>query len=474
MSADTKKRRPVPNIAQVRKSGRGISRRTLLRGAIGGSAVGLALPWLEAMFPGRFAQAKAAALEPIFGVFFWANGLPWHAKHGEAQGQGGHPDLWTPADEGPGFTPTQLMTPLGSHPFSVATGLEPKTEVPGDPPGQGDGHMRGFMVTLTGDRIKPEGFDHPSHTLTALRPTLDQYVATHEDFYGAFPTRFRSLEIGVSSARFHDYGHWNNISYNGPDSQNPAIMSPTQLYNLLFDVPDDLIAVGRRARLLDVVMDDAADLRTKLGANDRDRLDAHLDHLSEIQRRLELTSGTCDTAPEPPGDSSDLLIKTDIMAELLAVALQCGLTRVFSFMLTSPATTHVFTNLGVNNDMHATCHAGEWEQVRAITDYQMQAFGRLLDRFAATVDPMGDTLLDRACIFGTSEYGEGWQHSVKELPVVLAGRCNGNLNPGVHVREQGGNISKVHVTMLRALGLETPSFGWNGGETSEELPGLRA
>lgn len=457
-----------------RKSGRRLTRRTLLRGAVGGSAVALALPWLEGMFPTRGAHAKATALDPIFGLFFWANGLPWNAKHGEQQGQGGHPDLWTPAEEGPGFTPSTLMTPLGAHPFSVATGLEPKTEIPGDPPGQGDGHMRGFMVAMTGDRIRPEGFDHPSHTLTALRPTLDQYIAEHPDFYGDFPTRFRSLVVGVSESRFHDYGHWNNISYNGPDSLNPAIMSPEQLYNLLFDVPEDLIAVGRRARLLDVVMDDAKDLRNELGAMDRQRLDDHLDHLAEIQRRLELTSGTCDTAPDMPTDSGDLLIKTDIMAELMAIALQCGLTRVFSFMLTSPATTHVFANLGVNNNMHATCHAGEWEQVRAITDYQMQAFGRLLDRFAATEDPMGDTLLDRACIFGTSEYGEGWQHSTKELPVVLAGRCNGALNPGVHVREAGGNVCKTHVTILRALGIETPSFGWNGGETTEELNGVRA
>ncbi len=448
-----------------------LSRRRLLRGAALGGSVALGLPLLEAMLPRRSARAEAAASEPIFGVFFWANGLPWHAAHGEAQGQGGHADLWTPAQTGAGFTPSPLMVPLGAHPYSVVTGLEPRTEIPDQPPGQGDGHMRGFMVTMTGDRIKPEGFDHPSHTLTALRPTLDQYVAGHEGFYDVLP-RFRSLVLGVSGARFHDYGHWNAISYNGPDSLNPPLMNPAQLHSLLFDVPDDLVAVGRRARLLDAVMDDAKSLRTELGSVDRQRLDAHLEHMSEIQRRLDLSSGTCDIAPPAPGDTGDLLLKTEIMAELLAVALQCGLTRVFSFMLTSPATTHVFNNLGVVNDMHSVCHAGEWEQVRSVTDYQLQAFGRFLDKLAAQVDPMGDTLLDRACIFGTSEYGEGWQHSVKELPVVLAGRCGGALLPGVHAREPGGNISKAHVTMLRAIGLSTPSFGWSGGETSEQFDAL--
>ena len=66
--------------------------------------------------------------------------------------------------------------------------------------------------------------------------------------------------------------------------------------------------------------------------------------------------------------------RTQIMAELLAVALRCNLTRVFTFMLTSPATTHVFSDLGVPDGMHKTCHDGHWERVRAITESQM---GRL-------------------------------------------------------------------------------------------------
>jgi len=451
-----------------------IPRRTLLRGALGGAAVGLALPPLEAMFSTRQARGEAPVSAPIFGVFFWANGTSWHGGHGATQGQGGHPDLWTPAEVGPGYSPSQLLAPLAAHQVSVATGLEPKTEVPALPPGQSDGHMRGFMVAMTGDRIRPEGFDHPSHTLTALRPTLDQYVAKHPQFYGNYPTRFRSLVLGASPIRFHDYGHWNAISYNGPDSLNLPIMSPTQLYSMLFDVPADLVQVGRRARLLDAVLGDAQGLRTRLGAGDRQRLDAHLEHLNEVQRRLELTSGTCEEAPAPAADTSDLLAKTEIMGQLLAVALHCDLTRVFSFMLTSPATNHVFGNLGVGNAMHQVCHDGQWEQVRAITLYQMQCFAKLLDQLASFQDPMGNTLVDRSCIYGVSEYGEGWHHSTAEMPVVIAGGCNGNLVRGVHVREPGGNISKAQVTMLRALEIDTPSFGWNGGETSDHLTGILA
>lgn len=451
-----------------------ISRRTILRGAALGASVGLALPPLEAMYDDSGALADGSDLGPIFGIFYWANGLPWHGGHGAEQGQGSHPDDWTPTSTGPGYASTPLLAPIYGHDVSVVTGLEPHTDIPSSPPGQGDGHMRGFMVALTSDRIRPEGFDHPSHTLTCLRPTLDQYVANHADFYGNDLPRFKSLIMGASEARFHDYGHWNAISFNGPDEPNLPILDPAALYDHLFAVPDDANALSRRARLLDAVKEDAASLRKRLGAKDKQRLDAHLTHLGEVQRRLELGVAACETVPGAPLPTNDLHDKTSTMAELLALALGCGLTRVFSFMLTSPASTHVFSNLSVADGMHKACHDGDWQDVYNITLYHMQAFGRFLDELAAVEDPTGASLMDRACILGLSEYGEGWKHGVKEMPLVVAGGACGAIQRGVHVREAGGNYSKGHVTALRAIGIDTPSYGFNGGETTEALSGLLA
>ena len=182
-----------------------LARRTFLRGALtGGAVASLGLPLLDAMLPTRPARADAPTALPIFGIFYWANGMPWHAAHGETQGAGGYPDLWTPAATGPAYPTSPLLTPLAAHQVSVITGLEPKTIVPEAPPGQSDGHMRGWHVAMTGAQMRAEGFDHPSHTMTVQQPTLDQYVATHEQFYGKAPPRFRSLVLGVSEARFHD------------------------------------------------------------------------------------------------------------------------------------------------------------------------------------------------------------------------------------------------------------------------------
>jgi hypothetical protein len=80
-------------------------------------------------------------------------------------------------------------------------------------------------------------------------------------------------------------------------------------------------------------------------------------------------------------------------------------------------------------------------------------------------------------VLGVTEYGEGWKHSTNELPALLAGGANGRLARGVHVREEGGNFARVHLTALRALGIESggapiAGWGWNGGETDRPFTEL--
>ncbi len=210
-----------------------LERRTFLKGALAsGALASLGLPMMEAMLTSKGALASGEDTR-FFGLFYWANGMPWHAGHGVQQAAAGHPDHWTPGQTGAGYAPSQLLAPLAGRGVSVATGYEPHTDVPVQPPGQGDGHMRGFMVALTGDRPRAEGFNHSAHALSSRRGTIDQFVATHPDFYpDGMPPAYRSLEVGVSPARFHTYGHWNAVSYNGPGSLNLPIMDPGLLYDL--------------------------------------------------------------------------------------------------------------------------------------------------------------------------------------------------------------------------------------------------
>ena len=77
---------------------RGMDRRTVLRGALGGLGLSVGLPILEAMLnDNATAFAQGQPLPKRFGVFFWANGTPWNGKHDPANAEA---DLWTPPSEG--------------------------------------------------------------------------------------------------------------------------------------------------------------------------------------------------------------------------------------------------------------------------------------------------------------------------------------------------------------------------------------
>jgi hypothetical protein len=467
-----------------------LSRRRVLRGMLRGSAVALGLPLLESMLNQHGTALAAGERLPVrYGLFFWGNGLPWTARHrGAVDMNFDHPldetlvDTYTPVTQGKGFAVTETLKPLERHlaQLNVVTGLEPKTAIPASPVGQADGHMRGICVALTADQIRSEGFDHDPHIFAVNRATLDQYIAKHPQFYADSAPQFRSLELGMSSAVLHDFGTWNAVSHNGPNSINPPIRDPQKLFNQLFSVKPDLIEIAHRTSVLDVVAEDTKQLSARLGKRDRERLDEHLSHINEIERRLNVTRAAC-TSPAAPtatmlGETT-VLERLAVMSDILTAALRCDLTRVFSIAFTTGASIMQMNGKGEINgpgahQLHDAVHGGERDVITAFTKLNFTAYATLLDKLTADKDVNGQTLLDGSVILGTSEYGEGFTHSNKEHPFVLAGKAGGKLDAGWHVREVGGNMARVHLTVLRALGLDAPSYGFNGGETSDALPFL--
>jgi len=468
-----------------------ISRRSVLKGVLGGSAFCLGLPLFEQMLNGNgTALAAGTVLPKRYGLFFWGNGLPWTWRHrGQNDGNFKHdlPDslieTYTPDLTGTGWAMTETLKPLERHKanINVVTGLEPHTMIPTAPPGLGDAHMRGTCIALSADMIKPEGFDHDPHIYALNRATLDQYIAKHPQFYTDGAPLFKSLELGMSTATLHNFGAWLAISHNGPNSLNLAIRDPRKFFDQVFAVKPDLPEIARRTGLLDAVSEDARQLEKRLGARDRSRLDEHLTHISEIQRRLTVTRAACTTPATPTGtfDAETTVVqKLDVMSDILVAALRCDLTRVFTIAFTTSASLLQMNGAGEINgtgahQLHDACHAGERDIITAFTKMNLSAYATLLDKMTADKDVNGQTLLDNSVILGTSEYGEGYTHSNKETPIIMAGKAGGALETGWHVSDEAGNLARAHLTVLRALGIDAPSYGFNGGETSSALPFLK-
>jgi hypothetical protein len=480
-----------------------ISRRAMLRGAMGTSIVGLGLPLLESMLNRHgTALAAGAGLPKRYGLFFWGEGVPPNYRHNittandanqNVDRKSDDDDYWTPTTTGKDWQVSDLLTPLANHKanINVVTGLDVKTEVPTDPPGQNDGHLRGGIVALTGDRPRSQGYAQASHVAAVQRPTLDQFIAKNPQFYTDHTPSFRSLELGMGEAFLCPFGTWIACSHSGPDLLNKSIRDPKQLFDFVFAVPPDTGEVGRRASVLDAVSSDTKRLMGKLGARDRARLDEHLTHINALEQRLKTGLGGCTvpTAPKafparPPIEQQDVtgeiynMDKLDVMGDILVAALRCDLTRVFTIMFTPPGSLIMINAAGEINgtgsvQMHDAAHANNHPCLMALTRYNMIAFAKLLDKLAGDVDVNGQTLLDSSCIFGTSEFGEGFRHSTLEMPVILAGKAGGALDTGWHIRQERGNFCCTHYTILRAMGIDVPSYGFSGAETSQALPFLK-
>jgi hypothetical protein len=462
--------------------------------------VALGLPLLEQMLNNHgTALAAGPALPKRYGLFFWGGGLPPNYRHnattaGDANQnldvKSDNPDLWTPTTTGKGWAMTELLAPLAAHQanINVVTGTDVITEIPTDPPGQNDGHNRGTIVALSADRPRSQGYDQGSRIAAVQRPTLDQFIATHPEFYTDAVPSFRSLELGVGEAFLAPYGAWIACSHSGPDLLNKPIRDPKQLFDFVFAVPPDTSDVGRRTTVLDAVAEDTRLLMNKLGTRDRQRLDEHLTHINDIEQRVKNGLGACVLPPEPPtfparpfgADTGGADIqgeiynmdKLDAIADILVAALRCDLTRVFTMLFTPPGSLISMNAAGEVNgagaiQTHDAAHANNHDILMALTKYHMTAFAKMLDKFAAEVDVNGQTLLDSSCIFGTSEFGEGFHHGTLEMPVILAGKAGGALDTGNHIREERGNFCRTHYTVLRAMGINVDSYGFSGAETSD-------
>jgi hypothetical protein len=439
-----------------------LSRRTLLRGA----GCALALPWLEAMSP-RSARAQASAAPVRLFFFYVPNGI--------------HMQGWTPSQEGSSFSLSPILAPLHNHKddLLVLSGLRNNAAFAnGD--GGGD-HARGTACFLTATRaVKTEGSN------IRVGQSIDQAAAEHY----AEATRFRSLELGCEgggSSGGCDSGYScayvRNVSWRTPTQPAPKEVNPRSVFDRLFaDVGADLTAqeMARKKRykksILDFVLDDAASLEGKLSARDRHKLDEYQTAVREVEVRVDSihVAPQCQVGERPDGIPQQTTAYVDAMLDLAALAFECDLTRVVSFMLGNGSSGRSYGFLGVPGSHHELSHHqndnGKKAQLQTINTWEVARLAHLLDRLQGAEEG-GASLLDNSLVFFSSEVEDGNTHNHANLPVLLAGGGGGAVSPGRHLRYANSTpIANLFVSLLRAVGKPgVTSFGDDG---TGPLPGL--
>lgn len=437
-----------------------LRRRTVLRGLLGSATVSVGLPILDCWLNDRgTAFAGGGGLPKRFGLWFWGNGIL--------------PARWVPPDEGRGWTPSEQLAPLRPvrDDITVVTGLDVKT-------GNSIPHWSGPAGMLTGaPLIVRSGEDY-----TFEAPTLDQVIANEV----GGETRFRSLELGVKPAE--------GMSHNGPDSRNPPESEPGRLFDRIFGggfrapgadpTPDPRLRLRRS--VLDAVIEDIRRLSPEVGAQDKLRLDQHFDGIRALERRLARLEeappnlDACAVPDRPTNDYADVDGRPPMpeialaMNEVLAMALACDQTRVFTFGYTHPLNNVLFPGMPAGHHRLTHDEPGDQPLVNQIVISIMEQLRIFVERLKAV--PEGDgTLLDHSVVFATSDTSFGRTHTLTEYPAILAGSACGVLKTGLHYRTTpGDNASKLGLTLLRAMDIGAPSFGVGEGRAETTLGGIEA
>jgi hypothetical protein len=433
-----------------------ISRRHLLRAA--GVCVGL--PWLESLLPPAWGASSLKAPPRRLAYLYIPNGV--NVRQWQVSGVGKDYEL----------SPT--LSPLAElrNEITVISGLNHENATPG-PDGNGD-HSRATAVYLTGVRPKKTGGSDIKNGVS-----VDQLIAQQ---IGRF-TRLPSLELSADGPRTtgrcdsgYSCAYQFNLSWASPTRPVPGEQNPRAAFERLFGGAESgegsaQARQKRRQSVLDFVRDDAQSLARGLNATDRDKLDQYFTALREVERQIERT----EQAPAPPTDfprpasipeTYQQHIRT--MFELMALAFQTDATRMVTFTLANDGSNRAFPEIGIPEAHHQLSHhrgnPTNLEKIARIDRYYIEQLAWLLNRLRSIREGEG-TLLDASMIVYGGCISEGQQHLHSNLPLILAGRGGGTLQPGQHLQVPDPTpMCNLHLALAQRLGAKLDHFGDSSGD----------
>ena len=426
---------------------RSLSRRTFLRGA----GATLALPFLDAMVP-----ALTAATPPRrrLGFVYVPNGVIV--------------EQFVPAKEGADFEITTILKPLEAFKDQLVVISNMVRAEPSN------NHAVSSGSWLTGTR--PKRTDGPDFRIGT---SIDQIVAEKIGQDATFP----SIEVatedfsGLLGACDPGYScaYMNTLNWSSPTTPLPMEINPRVMFERMFGggstAEERFARMNTNRSILDFVAADLRDLQSGLGASDKVRLNGYLENVREIERRIQQamtqTDVQADAPAQPVGVPDSYEEHVSLMFDLLAVAYQADLTRVFTFMMAREVSQRTYPELGLTEPHHAISHhQGRPEQMVKHTKlnvYHVGLFARFIKRLKSTPDGEG-SLLDHSLIAYGPGMSDGNGHTGGPIPMAIIGGGAGTMRGNRHIKTAANTPqANVMLSLGQKFGADVPTFGVSTG-----------
>lgn len=374
-----------------------------------------------------------------------------------------------------------------------------------------------FVSGLENQQRRQEFGDHAigcGSLLTARKPTknapilsmsVDQVIADQlQDCYGGL----HSLQLGTHnhgpSDEFGTY-YTRSISWRGPVEQGAnGLLSfpkgdatplgkevdPLLVFNRMFQGTDPQATAEEiqrrlelRASVLDTVVPQIASLKPRLNHTDSVKVDELLTGIRALEKEIEVQKNAQCIPPAAPEANleADFQKQLAVMHELMAVAFECDLTRVITFMMGDALNNRNLSFIsevsdlgGDSGDHSVSHHSGDTVLVakyRAMVHWKMLRIAEFLRILRDRTDVDGNSLLSNSLVWISSELADGNRHNHDDIPVLVAGQLGGKVKTDRHVHYPTGipvtemkTFGDFFLNLMDLYGAKAEAFGDDGKE----------
>ena len=261
--------------------------------------------------------------------------------------------------------------------------------------------------------------------------TLDHLIADKV----SHRTPIRSLELNCNTFKdLRESIYLDNISWYGPEHVATSMKDPRKVYQRLF-------RTGKSEKdITDLILQDAANFERTLSRHDKDKLDEYLTSVREVEQQIDKLSKHYAMYERAEMKEPDEVPMTRgeyirMMGRLLVLAFQGDLTHVATFMLAPErwGTPQRFHELNFTKSHHGLTHSQDRKDVKRdlarVDRFYVELFAEVLEQLDSIEEGEG-TLLDHSMITLGSGLGDGKDHTMDELPIIVAGSANGRIKTG--------------------------------------------
>ena len=454
-------------------TGKHLSRRAF----IGRMGYGIALPFLSAMMPAGLARAQSANSTPTRLVCIeesmgCAGGSDWgHARN-----------LFAPPETGRDFTigNDSQLKPLEAFReyLTVVSSTDCHMADPFNADQIGGDHDRSTAVFLT--QAMPKQTQGSDMHIGVSIGQLHAQRFGQDTVLPSLELCIEEIDRGGGCAYNYHCAYTTSLAWATPNQPLPAIREPRAVFERLFGAGDSEQDRQERRQtdksMLDWMLTEVDRVSKSLGPADRVALDEYLQHIREVERRIQLMearsnsggNGESSALPEAPsGIPGTWEEHMQLMFDLQVLALQSDMTRAITFKTGFDQSNRTFPQSGTNKSIHGASHHGnvpdDIMDFHRINTYRTGALAYFLEKMKTTMDGDG-SLLDKTAIVYGSPMGDPNLHNHKRCPLLLMGHANGALAGNMHIAApEGTPMANAFVTLMQGLGHELDSFGDSNG-----------